>query len=615
MALLFAMLMGIVARGVFRLTLGAQAHQSVYEERARQAAVSGLEYARSQLARQADWKGNSPQGVTISTSSLVVKEVNGNVFGLLIYPDGGKSQFRIRFNFQDGSGGADGLEDPPTQARIQTEALSINNLAPKAPANVPGQTSNFQVSQNLPPVGTVPAHSALVQVEGRAGVGINDLNQQTIDVEPSGYVNTVSLQSVLKVELDEPIAPAVLQSAGDMNLVTVDGVNISSLDQGNPSIRSKQTISVSTPDNHDGSLTMPDGHVYVANSQLQAAYDPNSITVHAESASANLSSMTWEQVSKPSENQAFKLPAGTYVLWPPLSINNEPPANPNGTLRYYPMNYDKYLQMVHNPYVLNGQLPPPGLQGTPLSQDFDEIASGSGRLPNGVKISNDKIYIHQDMYIHPTGNGVKDFALIPLFHGAMKSQEMSGVKTEQGWATSTVKPAPGGNLQLEILNSRVYGPGDMIFKGGSITAQGATLIGEGSLEFNTPTLSVMPGENNISMYFKGDIDLSSFNKTSMTYGQFKVAGIIYSWGDVNIHMGDPNATFDKWGNFTFLGSMVAYGGDPVGGKPGLNNKGAISLTSRAAQIIYDPTTIAQLANPEELSQSVKITSVGSWFRL
>lgn len=179
MALMFALLMGVIARGIFRLTLGAQARQSLTRERARQAALSGIEYARSQLAKDSDWRGDAT-GTTISSDSMTVKESNGNVLGLLSYPDGGKAEFRIRFNYQDGSGGGDGMDDPALASRILSSVLSLNNLEKSSPADVPGQNSNFTVNPDLAPVDTVPGHAALLRVEGMAGPSVDGFSAATM---------------------------------------------------------------------------------------------------------------------------------------------------------------------------------------------------------------------------------------------------------------------------------------------------------------------------------------------------------------------------------------------------------------------------------------------------
>lgn len=615
MALMFALLMGVIARGIFRLTLGAQARQSLTRERARQAALSGIEYARSQLAKDSDWRGDAT-GTTISSDSMTVKESNGNVLGLLSYPDGGKAEFRIRFNYQDGSGGGDGMDDPALASRILSSVLSLNNLEKSSPADVPGQNSNFTVNPDLAPVDTVPGHAALLRVEGMAGPSVDGFSAATMQAQPSGYLDTVEVESVLKVEIKENATPAVMQSGGSMNMTTVDGVDISSLDDSHPSIRAKGDISVRTPDNEDGLLTMSDGKAYAQNGKINANYDSSKVNVLEEPNLSDLSTLTWEQVSKPTGAQSAKLPAGTYVLWPPMIVNGKPPENPNGEIHYFDMDYDQYLEQIHQPYIMNSMMPPAGLRGVTLSEKAPEIREGGilSSFPNAVKIKQDTMHISHDLVIAPTEKS-KDFTVIPLFHGAMKMDEMQGVKGDEGWSQSAFKPSQGGNLQIQIENARVYSEGNMIFKGGSITARGATLIGEKNLDFNTPTLTVLPGENNISLYFKGDINLSSFSKTSQNYGQFKLNGIVYSWGDVNINVGDQSTALENWGNFGLVGSLVAYGEDPTTGKPGANQRGNINLTSKAASFVYDPTTILQLSTPQDLGEPVLITSVGSWIRL
>jgi hypothetical protein len=431
----------------------------------------------------------------------------------------------------------------------------------------------------------------------------------------------------LKVELDEPTTPAVLQSAGAMELITVEGVNIDSFDESNPSIRSKQEITVRTPDNNPGQLTMPDGNVYCANQNLQASYDPNSITVYNEDPKTNLSSLTWEQVSRPGPT-SVKLPAGTYVLWPAMAsidpVTQKVVISPS-EFHYHAMDYQVYRDTVYTPYIAQGQLPPTQLQGMVLSPTNPQIRGNQGLMEftKAVTIRDDQVHIKRDLLVHPevpsgdpSGLPAKDFAVVPFFDAAMKSADVAGLPVPADFP-SNFKPTGPANLQLTIDNARVYSQGNMILKGSTVQAFGATLIGEGSLQLNAPALAVKPGESNLSLYFKGDINLSSFDNQNFVYGDFKLNGIVYSWGNVKIDMGDPDGSFDlqNWGNLDFIGSLVAYGGDPVSGLPGLNSQGHIGIRSRAANIHHDPTTVAQLANTEELSQALVISSVGSWLRL
>lgn len=107
--MLLVLVLGMLARAAFVLGPAALAlSESTREDEAAQhAADAGLAYARSKLLERQGWKGDDNR-VTVSLPDFTVVEDNGNVIGLLPTPDGSLSQFRIRFNFQDGAAGGDG---------------------------------------------------------------------------------------------------------------------------------------------------------------------------------------------------------------------------------------------------------------------------------------------------------------------------------------------------------------------------------------------------------------------------------------------------------------------------------------------------------------------------
>jgi hypothetical protein len=604
-AVMFALVMSVVARAVIALNTGAASQQAIYEKRARQAARSGLEYARSQLARDADWKGDDPRGRTVDTASLVVEERDGNVVGKLSFSDGGKAQFRLRFNGQDGAGGFDGRENPESSFWIDHKLLSINNLGESSERDEPEIDDSFAVVPDTA-CGQVPAHAVLLQVEGRAGPGLDALGQ-TLNGQPSGYLSTAQLGSVMKLAVEQQAGPAVLQAGGTVVVKSENPVLVGSTESDGPSLRTKQTMAIEDLVGGTGTLTMEDGDVYTADGALSANYDSAEITVHEEDAAADFMELTWDQVAKPDPEHSVDLKAGVYVLWPPDTTGgsgtNDPP--PSGaTLHYYDMSYNQYMMEIHAPYVMLGQLPPN--EGEIVSQDFSGQRGGdqsAGPPTNGISIDGGQISIVADVAVTESDLGNTDFAIRPL-----NDVQMSAGDPPPG---STIG---GGNSQeplvLNIDNSRVYTQGRMIVQGGQVNAEGATLIGESGLIFNAPELTVTGDEQNLSLYFKGDILLSSFRGGSSDYGDFDITGTVYTWGGITAGMAGFGA---PGGDLRFQGNMVAFGGEPGANSPGTSG-GNVLLAVSSAELIYDPTSVAQVVDPETMGEQVTLSSLSVWTR-
>ena len=120
-------------------------------EAASQAAQSGLEYALTRLRKDSRWRGDSncaywsgheTNAVTYGSLSkgLVVEESYGNIVGLIQSRKGGKSAFRIKFNYQNSSNdsrtplnhftvnGTETPADPADGLEIAMPYVSVNNL-------------------------------------------------------------------------------------------------------------------------------------------------------------------------------------------------------------------------------------------------------------------------------------------------------------------------------------------------------------------------------------------------------------------------------------------------------------------------------------------------------
>lgn len=77
-------------------------------------------------------------------------------------------------------------------------------------------------------------------------------------------------------------------------------------------------------------------------------------------------------------------------------------------------------------------------------------------------------------------------------------------------------------------------------------------------------------------------------RSKITYADQDITGVIYTWGNFNVNIGD-----DSLLNLT--GTVIAYGGDPSQDAPGANDKGNIAISSaKDINLTYDPTYIKEL---------------------
>jgi hypothetical protein len=613
-AVMFAVLLGVVARGIMVLTLGAHSQRAVYQKRANQAAQAGLEYAKTRLAEDPSWKGDDPSGTTISTDEFVVMESNGNVYGKLSYTDGSQARFHLRFNYQDGSGGDDGLDDPLSDAWSDSSLLSVNNLESSTKKDVPKLTKQGSVDADAPPK-EIPAQAALVQIEGTAGPAVDNASFANPWALTSDFKKSSALSSVLKLVLDDPAGPAVMQAGNDVTFATKGDVNVSTSDDTTPTIRSKGEMNVAAvgPEidfiMEDGDISEQDGSLTVSGS-VNFSED---LDVSEEPASDGYTELMWEDVNKPSED-GDKLSAGVYILLPvgEASTNPKDAGLPGKAatqeLVYFDMNYDEFVNVV---------LPQLGQPGCPTGDVMDPdfggrftggVAGGLGGAgqPISYDSENNKIVVTGDLKLHPTDAGTIDFAILS---GA-------GTQMESG----DVNSIPGGAIPLkdqvrvgvEIDQAALYAEGMIAIQGAQVNVSGATLIGEQDLLLNTTALSVnQPGEQNLSLYFKGDINVSSFHGTE--YGNFDLIGTIYTWSNLNFRLGDSGLT--DWGNLDVTGNMVAFGGEPGVNDPGDGYNsclGEVSIAAQTADIEYDPTAVTQILEPSSLGDGVKIAAVSTW---
>ncbi len=338
---------------------------------ARRAAAGGVEYALARLRDDPGWKANTPVKITtINEPGFFVVEERGNVIGVM--DCGGQiSQFRIRFNYGDGGGGADGMLDPSPAMAIASPLVSLNNMLPSAVADVPKADGPGQSVPASPNVYTsIPGHSVFLVVEGRCGdwlVGADPANPNPNTPVLGGYSET-QVETVYKVaNANSGGTPAVGAAAGNFKATvgTSSKKDNLQLDSASGSqvgrLRSKATLTVTGGQSGQYNLLGgKGGGEYRSTNTPGASTNPDPKVVQkSETASDNLYPIPWSQVH--TADGTNSMPAGTYVYWD------------DGSLHYFDMSLAQYSNFMADP-LNHGN---PG-QSVSLPPTVVSSSSGSG---------------------------------------------------------------------------------------------------------------------------------------------------------------------------------------------------------------------------------------------
>lgn len=324
---------------------------SAYHDQAQWAAESGVHYALSQLHQDSNWRGDKNK-VTVNSPDLYVVEDNGNVVGLLTCPDGSKSQFRLRFNYNDGAGGGDGL--PNSALSIDEPYVSVNNLSGGTEADVPradGPNASVTAASAIP--FKAPIWACSLAVEGRAGRGMDAVTPANLNPANLPGSTRVVVEGIYQVpDLGPDVQDTALMAAGgfraDLEPKAGHKVILSSKNKdGQGQMRSKGTVEVSggdpsqnlTGDKQDLEIRSSDGN-------LNANYDSTKTTVKQEQLVDPFYQLVWNDVKKP-DPTGPKWKAGTYVWWD------------DGSLHYYDMNYSDYASYIQSNPTDPGVVPAP----------------------------------------------------------------------------------------------------------------------------------------------------------------------------------------------------------------------------------------------------------------
>ncbi len=164
---------------------------------------------------------------------------------------------------------------------------------------------------------------------------------------------------------------------------------------------------------------------------------------------------------------------------------------------------------------------------------------------------------------------------------------------------SLVLKNDGGNL---VLGSQILGNGAALVSGKDIQ-----LLGTASELSSTPS-----GTTSLNIYAKGNVLVSTFKLDSNGTADFHKVdfkGVVYSWGNVTINVGDTSVPSNKWGTMNIQGALVAFGGDPanpVPGYAGSGSAGKFTFSGKSARIQFDPSFLMGLYEnlPQPLAMAV-----------
>jgi hypothetical protein len=576
------------------------------------AAQSGVDYAWCRLQERPSWKGDGTGNAsvtTVNTPNLTVIEDCGDVWGFLTDSQGEKSQFRIRFNWHDGGGGGDALNDP-TQM-IPGQFVSFNNLDQPGPTPVRRGTPNStaMITTTSPSPYSVAQYSCCVLVEGLAGTGL----RATTPLAPLPGLNDGRVvRQTLEIDLGRPTL-ANLDSAVYGGKISASGpgqiLDVESKAAALPRSRTLSDIALSGgalyQTSAGGSIVASNtGFTSVPNTGVAPTIRHEDITTQRKKyLSVKMTDIAQATASDP------KLPAGTYV-W-----------RETGKLDYYPVDF-------------TGTVP----AGAPAAtfNDSAQLAAhmgAGGTNPITLDGTTYTLQYNKNIFVQPQG-AIKSLAIVPESNIAVNKADRPK-NLFQGGAGSAPVMTGSGDITLKgslIGKGSVTTTGNLTFQGASVfeTDPGKNVAiyaaGNVSMEQIPPevALNLNPGNasshgNHHSMHHHGhhSYNHSGHNSTNLINlsaamipnrlgplngNDVMIAGLVYAGGNFTTNLGP--------GSMYVRGAVVAYGGNAdagdVAGTPGKG--GEVIVNSKGAQFTFDPTYVVSsmsLTTPTRLSLTLQ----------
>lgn len=380
----------------------AQATSMQTQDAAERAALCGVEYVLSRISQNPDYcsqaSGQKAARVVVDTPNLFVKEDHGNIVGLMWDQESGQmSQFRVRFNYHDGAGKADQLDDPAAGMKFDLPYVSINDANEKSNKDVPKVTgAGFSVVNKPPVLTTIPAHSVYLAVEGRAGKGLSSLSRANPNAAPGyGAVTTRVIETVYKgTVITVGTTDAVMMARGDISLRATGTSTLESANSIPGRVRALDSIDFRQPDKakSPANVVTPNLSAELMNAGANAIANTLSSPVSKKKDSGgNFYKLAWADIPSAPPTSS-KMAAGTYVV------------DSTGTLTYFDMPHGQYVDLMKK------KTPPTGKALTTSDLPAGVTFQNTAKLGDPA---NYELKISQDVEIEPTAAGTNDFAYMP----------------------------------------------------------------------------------------------------------------------------------------------------------------------------------------------------------
>ena len=183
----------------------------------------------------------------------------------------------------------------------------------------------------------------------------------------------------------------------------------------------------------------------------------------------------------------------------------------------------------------------------------------------------------------------------------------------------TVAQLPPSGLQVTFLSpsgSTVFANAGNITFGSQVIGYGAAIVSNSNINLigTSTDLSSTPGiALGLNLYAQGNIKIDPFNLDHVlpaTFHAVGIQGVLYSWGNTSITVGNPDFPMSSWGNFTLQGAMVSYGGNPSAGLPsmGAAYNGTTNITAMSSNVEFDPSYLVNLRQNPPIPLPTKVSS-------
>lgn len=619
---------------------GAAATRNYQDYQAAMAAAeSGLAYARAKLQADPAWVGGvDGQVLVVDQAGFTVVEDTGNVVGLITTPDGHVSQFRIRFNYQDGDPGADGRPNPGAPMVIDHRHISVSTLGSSTGATAP-EADTLTWSVTDPNTGVdVPALCARVVVEGRAGAGLRNHTSADPNAPLNGPVTTRHVEAYYR-ESNVGRIDSVLSAGGGIDFTLPGGgvgeviLDSTEVTQG-PRVQgltnvtavngdsSEQVVRAQPPDTTTGysgkgkgkgssgppPVTVDPAKVTHGVSQ---SFTHDALVTTSQEPAPNFLALTWDEIQT-ADTAGPTIEAGTYVLY-------------GNTLYHYPYDVGQMLDpgvpgdpgspAVIDPVTgleITPAVPPtPGVPATYWSPPAAPDGTAEAVLANfsnvGTVSGND---IKWQMRTNWTGGwtgatehtGVNVMVNEDIYVAPSSTTTAAGT-TATGFALMTADPAlDSSNVMISFTPKDEVAimstTGDFVVEG-KVEGSGVAVTAEGDINLNGAGFNLLlepNAETSLNLYAKGDITINT-QKPDGEWGDLSMNGIIYTWGNFTANLGGNTG---NGGVFYLTGAMEAYGNDPeVAGGAGAAGGGNVAIDAAETYMNFDSAYLTPILKARE----------------